>query len=697
MNTTTQTATLRASAAFSTVTVDEAEGIIRNAAVMTVGPAKGYGFQLDTESLNTLLSAINAKGGSVKVRFRHPTDINAEDLGTDVAILRNVRIEGDSVRGDVHLADHADDMPYVGNARKYLLSKARNDPTGFGLSAVIAFDPVEIIKPDGTKAVAARIKDVVAVDFVGDPAANPNGLLSRGPNMFDPTKHGAKLRAKFSIPNASDELLGKLYEVLTDDDKMSLMADPEAPKAEEPKPEAAKMSAKSDPDIVALESKRVAGIVSLASQYAKFGVTDEHAKAALAAGESVEAAMKRFQGVANSYTAPGLTPAMIAVGEDRSRAAQREAIPQALMLRAGVSLGKDAKPHELATKFASLRLTDMFRNVLLSRGVSDAQWMTGSKIAELITSRSARLATAQLAQSTSDFDNLLADAANKTLRIGYEELPKTWSLWAKRGTNPDFKAGNRILMSEIGTPTERREGADFVYNTITDNKETVTLTEYVTGVKLTRRAIINDDLNAFNDIQSRMGAAFARLEDVLAYSVLTANAALADTGLLFNSTAVTTAGGHANLATGSGVAGSPTVATLQATSRLMRVQRGIKGDSYLNLEPRVLIVPVALQVTAAQLVGSNVDPSRSNATPNPYFNALTVVSHPLLDANSTSRWYLAADPRQVDTVEVCFLQDEPAPVIKTETDFDTDDVKFAGRHTITAKAIDFRGLVRNGA
>jgi hypothetical protein len=43
--------------------------------------------------------------------------------------------------------------------------------------------------------------------------------------------------------------------------------------------------------------------------------------------------------------------------------------------------------------------------------------------------------------------------------------------------------------------------------------------------------------------------------------------------------------------------------------------------------------------------------------------ALQVVEEAQLDGNSTSAWYLAADPSQIDTVEVSFLQGEESPVL----------------------------------
>src|SRR5690606_19644587 len=59
---------------------------------------------------------------------------------------------------------------------------------------------------------------------------------------------------------------------------------------------------------------------------------------------------------------------------------------------------------------------------------------------------------------------------------------------------------------------------------------------------------------------------------------------------------------------------------------------------------------------------------------------------------SNTAWYLASN--MIETVEVCFLSDEPAPVLRQETDFDTEDAKLAVRHTVAAAAIDHRGLVK---
>ncbi len=50
---------------------------------------------------------------------------------------------------------------------------------------------------------------------------------------------------------------------------------------------------------------------------------------------------------------------------------------------------------------------------------------------------------------------------------------------------------------------------------------------------------------------------------------------------------------------------------------------------------------------------------------------------------------------QIDTGEVAFLDDEPEPVARQETEFDTEDLKFAIRHTLAAAALGWQGFYKN--
>jgi signal peptide peptidase SppA len=65
----------------------------------------------------------------------------------------------------------------------------------------------------------------------------------------------------------------------------------------------------------------------------------------------------------------------------------------------------------------------------------------------------------------------------------------------------------------------------------------------------------------------------------------------------------------------------------------------------------------------------------------------------LVGSGSSKIYYLAADPAEIDTVEVCFLEGRNGPLVTDEIDFDTSSLKIKVEHTCAAKAIDFRGLV----
>ncbi len=305
--------------------------------------------------------------------------------------------------------------------------------------------------------------------------------------------------------------------------------------------------------------------------------------------------------------------------------------------------------------------------------------------------------------TTGTFSNLLLDAANKTLLAGYEEAPYTWSMWARdAGTTSDFKALNRIRFSEMGSPEMVPEGKEYPEAAQSDSRESYKINKYGNMFTVTWETVVNDDLDAISRIPAMQGAACRRLQNQAVYGVLTANATMADTGALFNTTAQTSAGGHANLA-GSG--GAISVTTLNTAFVSMMTKKGLRSDVVLNIQPAFLIVPAAISATALQVLGSIADPSVGGSaagnsnTLNIYGpngnRPLKVVIDPVLDANSATAWYLAANNSQVDTVEITFLEGEQSPVLENEWDFEKDVYKYKVRQTFGVAAIDYRGLYKN--
>lgn len=353
----------------------------------------------------------------------------------------------------------------------------------------------------------------------------------------------------------------------------------------------------------------------------------------------------------------------------------------------------NAKLSDNGRQYRGMSLLEIGRDYLEASGVNTRGMSRLELAGRMLQHRSAGMHT------TSDFASLFANVANKRLRNAYDENPGTYGRWARRAPNaPDFKNMSVVQLSGAPDLLKTNEHGEFKYGSMTDGAETYAMLTYGRIVSLSRQAIVNDDLRGFDRLVSAFGSSSRRLENRTVYSQLTANAALADTGALFNATAVTTAGGHANLQTG---AGSALQFSSLATGRTsMRLQKGLQSEE-LNLAPSFLIVPAALEQTAYQLTSSNYVPA-TKAEVNEFRSggrtALDPIIEPLLDANSATAWYLAAANSQIDTVEYCYLDGAEGPVIESEMGFEVDGISYKCRLDFAAKAVDFRGLNKaNGA
>jgi hypothetical protein len=353
-----------------------------------------------------------------------------------------------------------------------------------------------------------------------------------------------------------------------------------------------------------------------------------------------------------------------------------------------------------ANVFRSMRFLDLMRKSLEFEGVNIRNLNDRDLIARAFAGGdgiSLRGSDGQAWHTTGNFANLLLDASNKTLLNAYNEARVTWSRWARNaGTTPDLKAINRIRLGEVGNLPMVPENDDYKDLAISDAKESYKPLKHGAIVSLTWETMINDDLNAFARLVQLQGNSAARTVDKAVYQLFFDNPTMSDTGALFNSTAVTTAGGHNNL-----VASDLSVATLDAAYEDFMLQPGINSDVLLGLMPRYLMVAPGIAGTAWQLVNSIADPTASgnSGVANIYgpggARRLEVIEVPWLTANDADSWYLAADHNEIDTVEVTFLEGEQTPAFEQESAFRQDAVLYKVRQTFGVAAIDWRGLFKS--
>lgn len=303
--------------------------------------------------------------------------------------------------------------------------------------------------------------------------------------------------------------------------------------------------------------------------------------------------------------------------------------------------------------------------------------------------------------TTSDFANIMADVANKTLRDAYEEAPQTWRPLARQKNLPDFRSVKRNQISEAPGLDLVLEHGEFTRGTMTDAKEEYSLATYGKVLGLSRQLLVNDDLDAFGRNITAFGQSASRKEsDIVWFQIMNGKTALMGDGNALFSTA------HANFTdTGTAI----DVTNLGIGRAAIEKQTGLDGTSYLNLMAAYLIVPTDLATLAQQYTtvvqGQQILTPSIASSVNPFAGQLQVIAEPRLGAAVTvngvtvtgdaAQWYMAARPGAVDIIEFGYLEGDAGPFIETRIGFDVDGMETKCRLDFAAKVLDWRGLYRN--
>jgi hypothetical protein len=351
----------------------------------------------------------------------------------------------------------------------------------------------------------------------------------------------------------------------------------------------------------------------------------------------------------------------------------RDAMTAALMHRHNP--GRVQLPAD-AYEFRSKTLMELARDTLERNGVN-TRGMSKMELAGAAFMQRAGY------HSTSDFPSILANVANKTLRMAYESTPRTFGAWARRATITDFKQVQRTQLGGAPDLAKVLENGEFTYGTIGESKEVYALATYGRIVAITRQTVINDDLDAFTRVPAAFGAAAADLESDIVYAILSGNPTMADSVALFDNA-------HGNL----GTAARVTEAALALAYRAFGNQSGLEGRK-LSILPAYLICPPGARALEARKQVTATTPA-SAADVNAFAGRLQVIEEPrLIPASGEDPWFLAADPSRIDTVEFAYLDGQEGVYTETRTGFEVDGMEIKARHDFAAKAIDHRGLYKN--
>ena len=290
-------------------------------------------------------------------------------------------------------------------------------------------------------------------------------------------------------------------------------------------------------------------------------------------------------------------------------------------------------------------------------------------------------------QSTSDFPVILEEVVNRVLQAAYATTPDTWRQFAGVGSVSDFKATNQILLGAFGALDPLLENGEVKNKPIPDGaKATIQASTRANIIALTRQAIVNDDLGAFNDLAVALGRAGKLSIELDVYKLLALNNGL---GPIMNDGKTLFHADHHNIVAGAGL----TIDQIEAMDILFADQTDLSGVEKLDLKLSVLLTPYAYkgQATILNTADQGLDPTGKLLIPNRVKGTFdTIVGGKRLKGR---RRYGFADPSVAPALKVVFLNGNQEPTVESRDCWRTDGTEWRVKFDYGVGAIDWRTAI----
>lgn len=334
-----------------------------------------------------------------------------------------------------------------------------------------------------------------------------------------------------------------------------------------------------------------------------------------------------------------------------------------------------------------LMLDDFFAGKVMSFKAC-YQELTGDM---LVTGRLRDAVKIQASVTTAGFTELLGDSI--TRRMVAEYNASGLSDWKKITGPPvplnDFRTQHRPRMGGYGDlPAVAQSGAYNALASPLDEESTYAATKRGGTEDITLEAIKNDDVGLLRRVPVKLGRAGARTLYKFVFDFLATNPVIYDTVALFHAT-------HSNL----GVT-ALAKATLQANRLAMMKQTEQGSAEPLGIGPKYLVVPLDLADAAYELtVQPNLagfTPTAADAIKNQTWDVI-----PVKTWADTNNWYTVADPADIPTIEIGFLDGKEEPELFVQdlptvgSMFSNDKLTYKIRHIYGGAVVDFRGFQGN--
>lgn len=259
--------------------------------------------------------------------------------------------------------------------------------------------------------------------------------------------------------------------------------------------------------------------------------------------------------------------------------------------------------------------------------------------------------------SSSELSGIFADVANKFILEAYNFVEQEWRKISVITPASDFKTIHRYRLADNLAFEQIGPNGNIAHGTLSDQEYTNRIDSYAKILQIDRRDIRNDDAGALQSVPKLLGRGAALKLNEVFWTVYNANSDFFKAG-------------NGNFLAGTNTALSLDSITLAETT--LSEKEDPKTKQTLGIEPSIMLVPKSLKTEADVLMTSaeirDTTASKKYGTTNPHKGKFEVVSSAYLGkakyGGSSTKWYLLADPKDIPTVEVAFLDGQETPTVE---------------------------------
>lgn len=306
--------------------------------------------------------------------------------------------------------------------------------------------------------------------------------------------------------------------------------------------------------------------------------------------------------------------------------------------------------------------------------------------------------------TTSDFPILLGAAYGRELLAEYEGIAPVWQRFSARRVRPNFKAGKLVeLLGGRAELDKVAEASEYPARKVLEGGYEWKVDKYGARIPLTWEMLVNDELDAFRDLPTRLATAARETEDIV-----TARALFNADGTGVNTDFFKAGNGNAP------ATAELTSESLEAALQAISTRKDSEGRPVI-VSGAVLVVPPSLEMTARRILNAT-EIRRQSGTgsgstittePNYMRGMVELVVNPwfaYVAPTLATTWFVLPNPNSARPAVVTgFLRGNEAPDLRVKADtgnrvgggavapeegsFDDDTVQYRVRHSIGAATV----------